>query len=89
MSVLRWGEKRSEDGLVSFGTGHFLAIVIEHGDVPSIIRASERDDLVLPMSLFAQQLVYLVIQISHLVVGQTSYTGSNSAKVGGVNEREV
>lgn len=49
------------DALVSLGTGYFFPVVVEHGDIPPIIRTSERDDLVLPMPFFAQQLVDLVI----------------------------
>ena len=44
--------------------GTKIVFADEHGGVPSVIRNSERDDLVLPMSFFVQQLVDLVVCIS-------------------------
>jgi hypothetical protein len=63
--------KIRENRLVSFRSWHFLAVVVKHGDVPSVVGTSETDDLVLPMPLFAQQFVDLIVQVAHLVVGQT------------------
>lgn len=64
-------KKERENGLISFRSWHFLAVVVEHGDVPSVVGTSESDDLVLLMSLFAQQFVDLIVQVAYLVVGQT------------------
>lgn len=68
------GPDAKRNVLVTFRPRNFLPIVIQHGNIPSIIRTAERDDLILPMSFLPQQLVDLIVQVTNLIIRQTSYS---------------
>ena len=61
-----------DNALVSLRPRDLLPVVIQHDHISSVIRPSERNDLVLPMSLLSQQFIDLVIQVSHFIVRETS-----------------
>ena len=64
------GEPWANYSLVTLCSRDFLPIIIQHGHIPPVIGTTEADNLVLPMSLFPQKLVNLVIEVSDLVVAQ-------------------
>lgn len=60
------------DSLVTPGARNLLAILVKHRRTPSVVGTTEIEDLSLPVSFLSHELVDLVIQVSNLVVGQTS-----------------
>lgn len=63
----------NSNALVAFSPRHLLAVIVQHGHIPSVIRAAQRDNLVLPMSLLAQEFVDLIIEVANLIIRQTSF----------------
>jgi hypothetical protein len=72
---------RDNNILVSLGPWYFLSVVIQHSDISPVISTTQGNNLVFPMSLLPQQLVDLVIQISDLIIRQTSYTQTSKLSI--------
>lgn len=66
-----WKLLRPPEVLVPFSPWYLLPIVVQHRNIAAIIRAAERDYLVLPMALLAQETIDLVVEVAHLIVCKT------------------